>query len=725
MSSFDYGQEYDYRSLNTINGERISSGVASYEPQLGGEENPWKTPIVYDEAKKFAPDERYFQETPIGESFFPSASVGYSRVEVKNIQYANVKRNATGSVVHEFYTAKEFPTIVKKTEIENFEKRTSPFGLTSLLKVKTQNFYTGSQGFMVITNDMHGKPKSQMVYQEDQEEPITKVEYEYQTTQGPSVGTYGLNNNVQVIHKNGTVSTEQIGVNFDLVADFQESKTKVFNGGVSLNLDVIPIAFFPGAFPMAWPSISTDKTLYRSAVMTKVVQKFGVLKKTTATDLGSVVETRNLAYDAETGQPLLTETATDFEDKVYTMSYPAYWYYNNMGPAYKNIGYLSLITPNGGFFNMSSGNLFVEGDEIMLREVNNLVTAPALKAWITEVNNNTGQIKVELSDGTAPVDDTYIAKVIRSGRRNMQSQSMASITTRINPINSFQSNVYENVLQASAIEFSDEWRTYCDCNGDVSTASTNPYFLGIKGNYKPKVSYLHLSDRTQSDRNNNSNIREDGMFKSYTPYYKLGASGSWEIDRRDWTYTAEVTEFNPFGQELENQDALGRYSAAEFGFNQTLAKAVAANARYREIGFSSFEDDDFSPCADNHFKFDDYGVQRSNSTSHTGRYSVLVSPTSSAKIKKDLAWCDQSGCEISLDISILNNFLNVTVVNGGNNVIISYNIISGDPEITPSENGPQVFLSGNYEIEFSVIDDDGCQDIKTVTIVNGKIDNIY
>src|SRR5690606_25674269 len=117
--------------------------------------------------------------------------------------------------------------------------------------------------------------------------------------------------------------------------------------------------------------------------------------------------------------------------------------------------------------------------------------------------------------GSFPTSGVYRIKVLRSGRRNMQSQMMASITTRSNPLHTFKNNLYQNVLQASAIEFTDEWRTYCDCDGSVATASTNPYFLGTRGNFRPKVSYLHLSDRTQSDVNNNTNIRNDGMFESY------------------------------------------------------------------------------------------------------------------------------------------------------------------------------------------------------------------
>src|SRR5690606_36635770 len=44
-----YGQEYEYTDEITINGRKksISSGVASFEPGLGGDENPFRTPVEY------------------------------------------------------------------------------------------------------------------------------------------------------------------------------------------------------------------------------------------------------------------------------------------------------------------------------------------------------------------------------------------------------------------------------------------------------------------------------------------------------------------------------------------------------------------------------------------------------------------------------------------------------------------------------------------------------
>lgn len=710
MSDSKYGQVYEY-----TNKDGSSSGVASYEPQMGGDENPWKQPIRFSTDKKWAPDDRFFQETPFGESFFPSASVGYARVVVKNLPHPNVSRNATGFVEHTFYTAKDYPTIAKKTSLENKRHKNGPFSITSLFKINVKDYYTGSQGYVVITNDMHGKPKSQEVYAEGQTNSISKVEYFYKDMQSTEASTKELTNNVPFIHPNGNIVNGRMGVNVDMVADFRQSKTDVTQASGNLNNDNFLLGIIPVLTFTIIPSYTKEKTQFRSAVLTKVVQKFGVLESTVATDLGSKVETKNMAYDSETGQVLLTETTTNFNDKVYSLNFPAYWYYDNMGQAYKNIGLtISGAINSAGIITTNHAPYFVPGDEVALSN-----SSTTLKAWVIATSNNT--VAFQLASGAAPAGTFSKIKIIRSGRRNLTSQMMTTVTTLTNPLNTIKNNIYENVLQASAIEYTDEWRTYCDCNDNVNLiASTNPYFLGIKGNYKPKISYLHLSNREQSDYNNNTNIRKDGTFESYLPFYKLNSSGKWIIDRKDWTFTSQVTEFNPFGQELENQDALGRYSAATFGFNQTLPKSVAANSRYRETGFTSFEDEGFSECADNHFKFNEDGLGINNSDAHSGKYSIKVDPNNTASLKRELVWCDQTGCEVTFAMLIGANLLQIDLVGYSGAFTTGFQVISGSPYIIPTPTGFEVVPTQGQDfiIEFNAVDDKGCQTTNQLSYID-------
>ncbi len=709
----NYGQEYNY---NLADGR--SSGVASYEPQLGGDENPFKQPIFVNAKKLLVPDDQSYVEEPFGESFFPSPSIGYSQVSVKNIQRANVTRHATGSVVHEFYTAKDFPTITKRTEVKFRRGKDGPGSLRSLLKINVRDYFAATQGFVIELNDMHGKPKSQKVYQEGQSVPITSVEYKYKSEPYLN-GSFKLSNNCKVIEKNGTVNQRNIGMFFDMVGDFRESKTETKSTTVELNLDVMPIYGVPVPIPGIWPGFAKDKSRFRSATLTKVVQRFGIQEETIAKDLGSVVSTKNLAYDSETGDLLLTQTTTNYNDKIYSFKYPAWWYYDLMGSAYQNLGIeQSNVNITGGSVNLpSSSYLFKEGDEVALKS--NTLPANNVVAWVSNITGNV--VTFIKKNGSSVAPDTYSLKIIRSGKKNNLTTDMATITTLSDPLPSLSSNAYQNVLQASAVEFANKRKTHCDCiaKNTIIPFTTNPFVSGIKGTWRPLKSYTHLTTRSQSNTNNNTNIRKDGVFESYSPYYKLN-SGSWQVDGNNWTYVSEVTEFNVFGQEVENKDALGRYSSATFGYNQTQALSVAANSQFKEQGFDGFEDYRFNPCIDDHFKIATNDTTRIEA--HTGRYSLKVSSGTPKLFNKqlNLSCVDTSGCKLTLSKKFISPSLGwfITLTGGVAPYNITYNILSGasnNPIIAVASGGIKITSSGPCSVLLYVTDNKECKNSILVT----------
>lgn len=648
MPSHFYGQEYTY----TLE-DGTSSGVASYEPQIGGDENPWRQPIPSNVKNLLAPDTRNYQETPFGEQFFPSAGVGYSMVTVRDLQRTGVSRTATGKVVNEFYTAKDFPTIVKNTTVD-FQRFKLP--VFAIFFSSMVDEMAASQGFVVENNDMHGKAKRTSVYAQNQTEPITKVEYFYQsdtliaTTPFPGLNlpaeTYNqLSNKVTSIAKNGTITQSTVGLNYDAVADFRKNFSNTISGSMNFNTNftlpfvLVPTLMFSGSY---------ERTAFRSATFTKVIERFGILTKTVATDLGSVVETKNLAYDAETGVVLLTETTTDFNDHVYSFTYPAHWYYDQMGQAYLNIGdsAVNLQFVSGGTAQVNSGQ-FSKGDEVALHTA----ADGYVLGWVTEASPS--GIKVLLKDGTPLNGMVLTMKVLRSGRRNMQTTPIGTLTLRDNPLDNLQGNIFEKVLQAGAVEYSDDWRTFCECflKEDAEVYTTNPYVLGTQGTWRPKASYVHLSNRAQTYENGNSNIREDGMFTSYNPFYRL-QNGNWQQDKQNWTYTSSVVEFSPFGQALETVDALDRYSSSLFGYNQTLPTAVAANTRYRQLGFDGYEDYNYDNCSDNHFKVSGDTILVSNDA-HTGRHCIKVKSGASVYYTSTFTeGCDPVVCKLNAKVQI-------------------------------------------------------------------------
>lgn len=457
-SSFSYGQEYKY---DLENGR--SSGVAAFEPSIGADENALKTPIFAGTEKKLLiPDDRFYQEEPMGESFFPAPTVGYSRVTVRNLQYSNVTTNATGYVVHNFYTAKDFPTIASRTPIDFAAKKSNP--LMSLLKLKVFDYLTATQGFVVELNDMHGKQKSQEVYAEGKTTPISKVEYYYQT-QGNKV-----TNNVPVILPNGNIENRTIGVDYDIAIDMREQSSN--SGGVDAQVNLASFyLIIPLFIPSVIPSFSQEETRFRSATITKVINRYAVLERTVSYDVDARVETKNVAWDAITGQVLLTQVNNEFEDDRYSFTYPAHFAYIGMGPAATNVGF-EFVDHNQDQWNRSTGkivgtvkNYLRPGDELLpsdrvttRRILNTIYTK---RAWVAEHSNGDYYL---IDAWGKPLTTTQTNdmsfKVVRSGMRNMQVTSIGSVESLEPLINNGKISITgtSKILTASATEYAEQWK---------------------------------------------------------------------------------------------------------------------------------------------------------------------------------------------------------------------------------------------------------------------------
>jgi hypothetical protein len=627
--TYEYGQEYDYTIYDEAQGKVISSGVASYEPQIGGDENPWRQPVFAGDKdeKLLAPDDKSYTETPFGESLFPSPSVGYSKVTIKNLQYSGVTRHATGKVVNEFYTAKDFPTIVDYTKLDYKGFKTKR--IWNILSKSSVDYMTASQGYVVEMNDMHGKPKANWVYAEDANNPISGMEYKYKCKPYGN-GNYRLVNDATILNKDGSSSTKEIGVEYDMYVDFREQSTKTYGGGTDVNTAGFLAALFPVAVPAVLPEYSVEKTRFRSAVITKVVSRYGIVDETIAYDLGSSVPTKNLAYDSESGQVLLTMTKNEFEDDIYSFQYPAHWFYEEMGAAYKNIGAtFSNITLNasGKFTHSNASDFFFIGDEIATDDE---------KAWVTEVIGNEVTLVNFLGLPFKPSETVSNMRIVRSGRRNIISANIGSVVSTVNPLNSLEYNNISGVLTASAQVFKEGWKTYCECfteQNEVVYMSKNPYINGQKGIYRPYRAYAFLTDRTHTLKNSNTNIRKDGQYTTFTPFWNVN-NGKWSIDETNWQWTTEITEYGPYGEELENMDALFRFSSAIYGYNNSLPTAVAANAKRKSIGFDAFEDYGFVKCSNDHFSYKTAPGLMLDYDAHTGKMSIKLDPGNMLELVK-------------------------------------------------------------------------------------------
>ncbi|MCO6175369.1 hypothetical protein NHF50_09970 [Flavobacterium sp. NRK F10] len=708
LNDMQYGQLYDYTLENGT-----SSGVATFEP-LGAKDNPFVVPFYDKGVRLIAPKETNYSEKPFGVSFFPAPTVTYSRVTVRNLPRANgdkiVKKHATGYVSNYFYTSKDFPTKTDFTEIKNGDNLidSNPDPMANFLAgilglpIIDETKLTATQGFSVETNDMNGKQKKQEVFDEN-DNLISQVKYEYSLEAGE------LNNTVPVINSKGEVQESAIGIDYDVINDFRTntSSTRItgFKGNLSIDIWVpCPTCVITYIWTTI-PSYEQHDNILRMATTTKVIHRKGIMKETIATDLGSTVATKNLLWDASSGQVLLTETVNEYDDHYYSFSYPAYWMYDGMGLASNNIGihgtlssYSGILPPgsssaaNNPFFwvkghsGIDLTEYFHVGDEIYTSEYvtggDGLVPIDASsivgsRLWVVGFSSDKKGILLMDRYGSYINQcgdyDEFDFKIVRSGYRNLQSASMASVTLMKNPLKDldndgevdfdFDSLTFDGtpvgnnpyIINSSAVLYKDFWLpqyetglyypAYVDTSGTSGTSRpsdpdpfdpteywpvteeglpnypygplANPYVFNVKGEWRAEKSYAYLTGRRFGNGTIN-NPRVEGFYTKFSPFYKLDANKNWVADETGWTFASSVTQYSPYGPELENKDALDRYSSAQYAYKYTLPIAVASNAKYRNMGFEGFESDN------THLDFLIAVQDITSDHSHTGKKSIKV-----------------------------------------------------------------------------------------------------
>ncbi len=487
-----YGQEYNYTRQETLNGVKrtISSGVATYEPMIGADENPFRIPVEYiEKLAPLGPSNLLYTETPLGESFFPSPMVGYSKVRVRTI---NAKaKSANGWEESEFYTTKDFPTQADFTPMDGESKKRYNPKLKNLLRINAKHHLTLSQGFRIELTDMNGKLKRQASYPENDSLSAIHETINYYKVKNNRSFQQQLDNEVWTIDSsNGYINKQGvIGKEVELMLDFRQQVTITTSNSFSPNVDVIP--FFLGPLPV--PSFirlpQYEENRFRSVSATKIVQRYGILDSVVVMDNGSVVSTKNLVYDAETGEPVLTRTNNEFDDPVYNFSYPAHWMYEGMGAAYRNTDALLfnkriidgvLTERNGAAFNAE--RMFSAGDEVWItgRKIAQFVTLPddcplpipgeieKKMLWVIDAAKGLeGDRGLYFIDAEGKSYSGFIdsLRIVRSGRRNMVTASAGAIVSLDNPVREISEGIFRvvfdttsKVINATAAVFKDAWK---------------------------------------------------------------------------------------------------------------------------------------------------------------------------------------------------------------------------------------------------------------------------
>jgi hypothetical protein len=445
-ATFDqYGTEYFY-----VDEQGRSTGVASYEPQVGQEENAMRLPTDRFSSQRsflYNSEDLYMME-PIAENYYPSADVGYSKVIVRSLKQTDAQGNeinrktSAGVNVVEFFTSKDFPVRFEKTEID--DAHYSPNITIPFVGSFDYDNHGYSQGYSVFLNDMHGKVKSTAAYPSgsgdvmrgDLPPAITKTEYNYQTQKPYSPHEPNrLNNVVNVLYGDADYRAAAIGTHVDFFMDMIQHSGFGIELGMGFNIDGTP----PASIPTLYPMVDYSENMFRSIVAMKVIQQNGVLVNVKTTQEGSTSTAENLMFDAKTGQPLLTSLTNDFDKPIYSYNYPAHWNFDGMDAAAENYGahiVSQVTTQNSGVYPVPSPHqaktIFAIGDQVEV----STSAGNYFYAWVSQINatNNTITLIDEAGSAITTGTQTIDLKVVRSGRRNHVGVTTGGIVSLSNPV---------------------------------------------------------------------------------------------------------------------------------------------------------------------------------------------------------------------------------------------------------------------------------------------------
>lgn len=630
-----YGQEFNYKMIE--NGVVISSGVATYEPLQGNDENSMHKPIRYDILKAHAANDYMFQETPYCEMIYPAAQVGYSQVTVKNLSYNNVC--PIGKTVFNFYTAKDFPVIEEKGALNKFQFQSPIVEKFSMI----EDVYTilhASQGFLVKLNDMHGKLfKINTFGQNDTISPVSGSEFTYKSVPY-NKGTRQLITTAKTIDANNTISDQQIARDIDLTLDHRENLNKSSTGGLDLNITLeLCSPYFTFSTDV---KVGSQTFGAKFASATKVVQQYGILEKVENFDYKSRTITENVLWDKLTGDVVLSKTTNFTEQEkynvnkpMYSFNYPAYWIYKGMAHEFKRQDFKVKFTNvssnpdwdlTTGIIKLSSVqetnlNLLEPGDEVVVQKSDGTYVGD--KFWVTETfgfSPPTSLDNLVLVDEVGEIlntttytslatstNDYNIITVVRTRERNQLSESAGSISKIENPLTTPTTlQLDQKVIDANAQMFCDGWNAYSNSENVQSSSCfptgnnyslidldndkyLNLYTMGLYGNYRPLTNLKFKGNRNYSGTQ--GNILADGAISSFnTPWIYNTTANKWESNFNNWVPFTFNDLVSPYGYVAQSLNPIGIYSATRKAFNHTLPSAVASNGKLAQIGFDSFED---------------------------------------------------------------------------------------------------------------------------------------
>ena len=283
-------------------------------------------------------------------------------------------------------------------------------------------------------------------------------------------------------------------------------------------------------------------------------------------------------------------------------------------------------------------------------------------------NGCTGSCSVVLTDQSGTVNYNNIVsftnlRALSTDPQQFVITAIMNDNTEVDLVGSVSCyDLFENCNETNfAINHSFNSLKYIKYNINSIGNTVNPFIQSILGNWKAKKSYAYVTTRDKAVTAGHTDIRRDGTFSTFKPFWNYNTSGNWlpvynssspdynsSKPYDNWQWTSEVTKSSPAGFEVENVDPLGRYNSAQYGYMDKLPVAVANNSRYNEMGYDGFEDYNFYGKLNQHFNFKASYPDITYGTAHTGWNSItLAGCNNSTELTKSLnSVCTTSATQI-------------------------------------------------------------------------------
>jgi len=436
-----YGNEYVYKTKDA-NGRVISSGVATNEPVSMREENILVDFIARGKQsfknRLIAGRDKELSEGPIGESIYPGASVGYSKVTVKNIHSGKTN---PGFSVTEFFTAKDFPVIAQMTDIRSTkEHKYRPLVLINITKDKVR----AMQGFSFILNDMHGQLKRKATYSGTYADVLDLTKSILVSEQAYEYFKPGEKIPVQN-RLFGATTLRNPGREVDLTFAQKAIEEKMTDVNIEGDFSIGFFGIFGIPYLTAIPSMNNVEGELFTHASTKVVRYPALVKKVKSYQDGILHTTENLAFDEMTGRQVAVRSFDEMKGAYLAQEMPAGWEYPAFTSKSRSEGkFIQKSTTSGSslyinfdYKTITEASIYFSGEKSCFATaeftVGDLVDLGQQQLYhVSQISFASDQIDLvksgEATLTAKPDGEVLDFTILRSGKNNRINENAGSVT---------------------------------------------------------------------------------------------------------------------------------------------------------------------------------------------------------------------------------------------------------------------------------------------------------